>query len=195
MYSDEWRTLGNFSFMGLWKHRALQLPYYRRRKLIKQYQKSPSLLTSPSVFCGSHYFFCISIFPFFFFRHGEGAVKERGEKHGFVVSLIYAFIGWFLYVPWLSMESSSTLEYLYYSLTKWTTWPGPLLSFFVCFFNSHQWICLLTLEREEGGERERERNITVKEKHQPVASCTCPCQGWNPQPMYVPWPGIGPTTF
>ena len=47
------------------------------------------------------------------------------------------------------------------------------------------------VERERGrGERDRvkqrERNMDVREKHRSVASRTCPDQGWNPQPMYVP---------
>ena len=47
------------------------------------------------------------------------------------------------------------------------------------------------VERERGrGERDRvkqrERNMDVREKHRSVASRTCPDQGWNPQPTYVP---------
>ena len=49
--------------------------------------------------------------------------------------------------------------------------------------------------REEGGERVRERDIDVREKHQMVASCMCPDQGSNPQPRYVSRPGLEPTTF
>ena len=61
-----------------------------------------------------------------------------------------------------------------------------LLERFGC--NPHLMICLLILEREEGGEREKEgeRNIDVREKHQSVASCMRPDQGSNPQPRYVP---------
>ena len=42
--------------------------------------------------------------------------------------------------------------------------------------------------REVGrqGERERERDVNSKEKHQSVASCTHPDQGPHPQPRYVP---------
>ena len=42
----------------------------------------------------------------------------------------------------------------------------------------------------EGGERERvreeRRHISVREKHQLVASCMCPDQGLNLQPRHVP---------
>ena len=50
-------------------------------------------------------------------------------------------------------------------------------------------------ERGAGREKERERNINVRENHQLVASCMRPDQGWNLQPSYVPWPGIKPATF
>ena len=42
------------------------------------------------------------------------------------------------------------------------------------------------LERGEGREKETERNIVVREKHQSVASRTCPNQGLDPQPRHVP---------
>ena len=40
----------------------------------------------------------------------------------------------------------------------------------------------LFLERGEGRGNERERRIDVREKHWPVASCTCPSQGLNAGP-------------
>ena len=40
-----------------------------------------------------------------------------------------------------------------------------------------------------------ERNIDVRGKHQSVASCMVPDQGLNPQPKYMPWPGIQLETF
>ena len=51
---------------------------------------------------------------------------------------------------------------------------------FVCLF-----VCLF-LEREEGKEKEREKNIDVKEKQRLVASHMHPDQGPNPQPRHVP---------
>ena len=48
----------------------------------------------------------------------------------------------------------------------------------------------LFIFRERGREGERERNISVWEKHWSVASRTCPNQGPNLQPRHVPWPGI-----
>ena len=52
----------------------------------------------------------------------------------------------------------------------------------IVFFksNPHLWICLLTLDREEGGGRERHQ--CKREKHQLIASHTCPDQGSNLQP-------------
>ena len=50
-------------------------------------------------------------------------------------------------------------------------------------------------EGDGEGERETERNTDVREKHQLVASHTCPDQGLSPQPRYVPCPGIKPATF
>ena len=44
----------------------------------------------------------------------------------------------------------------------------------------------LLLERGEGREKERERNIRVTEKHLLVASCMHLDLGLNPQPSYVP---------
>ena len=40
--------------------------------------------------------------------------------------------------------------------------------------------------RERGRERKRGRNIAVREKHQLVASHTCPDGGSNLHPRYVP---------
>ena len=61
------------------------------------------------------------------------------------------------------------------------------------FFNPHLRILLIFFfkERERGGVgRERER-----EKHRSVASRMHPDQGSNPQPTYMPWPGIEPAPF
>ena len=46
----------------------------------------------------------------------------------------------------------------------------------IYIFNPYLRVCLLFLETEEGGERERERETSV-------ASCRCPDRGWNPQPF------------
>ena len=61
-----------------------------------------------------------SKFSFILEREGE---TER-VRHQFVVSLIYAFIGWFLYVSWPEIEPE-TLVYWGDTLTNWVTWPGP----------------------------------------------------------------------
>ena len=71
-------------------------------------------------------------------------------------------------------------------------------------FNNHRWIrsffkiffFSLILERGGGREKERERNINVREKHQSTASCMYPnLQGMNLQPRHVPCLGIKPATL
>ena len=56
------------------------------------------------------------------------------------------------------------------------------------FFYPYQRTCL---EKEKG----RERETLMWEKHQLVVSHTCPNQGMNPQPRYVPWLGFEPVTL
>ena len=52
---------------------------------------------------------------------------ERGrEKHRFVVAIIDALIGWFLYVPWPGIEPG-TLVYGDNTPTSWATCTGPSL--------------------------------------------------------------------
>ena len=63
---------------------------------------------------------------------------------------------------------------------------------FSFFFNSHLRICTYWYFFIE---REKERNINVREKYRLVASCTCPDWGSNSQPRYVPWPGIERATL
>lgn len=52
-------------------------------------------------------------------------VEEGREKHWFAISLLYAFICWFLYVPCLNIEAAP-LAYWDNALTNWATQPGPL---------------------------------------------------------------------
>ena len=54
----------------------------------------------------------------------EGSEKEK-EKHWFVVPLIYAFIGWFLNVPWLGIKPT-TLMYQDDTVTSLAILPGLL---------------------------------------------------------------------
>ena len=58
--------------------------------------------------------------------------------------------------------------------------------FCCCCCYSHLRTCLLILERDEGREKERERNIDVREKHSSAASCMYPDLRQNPQPKHVP---------
>ena len=53
-------------------------------------------------------------------------LRER-ERDQFVVPIIYAFISWFLYVPWLGIELWLIGKD---TLTNWATWPGPALQSF-----------------------------------------------------------------
>ena len=64
--------------------------------------------------------------PQFFFKFSFIDFREREEgreKHQFVVPLSYAFIGWFLYVPWSKIEPATFL-YWDNALTNWVTQPG-----------------------------------------------------------------------
>ena len=63
-------------------------------------------------------------FLFFFLidLREEDSGAER-ERHQFVVPLIYAFSGWFLYVPWLGLNSHPW-HIGDHALTSWATWPG-----------------------------------------------------------------------
>ena len=54
----------------------------------------------------------------------------------FIVLLIYAFICWFLYVPWPGVKPA-TLAYQNDSLTRWDTWPG--------WFHSFLWLSKIPL--------------------------------------------------
>ena len=56
-------------------------------------------------------------------------------------------------------------------------------------------IFILGMEEERERERERKRNTNVREKHEWVASYMCPNWQLNPQPRYVPEPGIELPTF
>ena len=51
-------------------------------------------------------------------RWGKG--WKKGGRDQFVIPLIYAFIGWFLYVPWQRTELT-TLAYWDVTLTNWAT--------------------------------------------------------------------------
>ena len=61
----------------------------------------------------------------FFYLLILGGDRER-EKHQFVVSLTYASIGWFLYVPWPGMKPA-TLAHGNDALTHLSKQPQPLL--------------------------------------------------------------------
>ena len=54
--------------------------------------------------------------------------KRVREKYWSLVPLVFAFIGWFLYVPWPGIEPS-TLVYGYDTVTNGATCPGPLFLF------------------------------------------------------------------
>ena len=59
--------------------------------------------------------------------------RERGKER-FVIPLIYAFIGWFLYVSWPGIEPT-TLAYRDDALTNWVNQPGPRYVWFSSYRN------------------------------------------------------------
>ena len=74
-----------------------------------------------------------------------------------------------------------------------------LYSFSLCtvvllFFNPHLRMCFIDF-RERGREREIHTDIDLREKDRSVSSYMHLDLGLNPQPRYVPWLGIEPTTF
>lgn len=63
--------------------------------------------------------------------------------------------------------------------------------YFIYYLNPHLRICIFFLNfrergRETEGGKEREKNINVRDKHQPLAPCTCPNRVANTQPTYMP---------
>ena len=60
-----------------------------------------------------------------------------------------------------------------------------IIIYYHYYLSSPKDIFLLTLERERDGERDRVRNIDVREKHQLAASCVRPNGGSNLQPLAV----------
>ena len=71
---------------------------------------------------------------------------------------------------------------------KWLTF--YYMAFISTFFT--RFLKNLYLERAEGKEKERERNIKV---WLPLMHPHCPNRGPGPQPRHVPWLGIKPTTL
>ena len=68
-----------------------------------------------------------------------------------------------------------------------TAQPGFIKCHITFFFNSHLRMCLLILERERKGERERDINqlppICAPTGDRTCNLSTCPDQGYNPQPL------------
>ena len=69
----------------------------------------------------------------------------------------------------------------------------PFLSFLSFFFNLHSRTCLLILERGEGREKERERNISVMGETSISCLSYAPDPGWSPgqgsnlRPCFMGW--------
>ena len=59
------------------------------------------------------------------------------------------------------------------------------LSYFYSYFLK-KYLFIYSFQRKKGREGERERNIDVREKHQPVASHMHPNQDWTPNPGMCP---------
>ena len=62
---------------------------------------------------------------------------------------------------------------------------GKVLLQLEFFFILEHFIYLFFLAEEGGREEERERNIDMREKYPPAASCTCHDWGLYPQPRHV----------
>ena len=133
------------------------------------------------------------------FREGER--KKQREKHRFVVPLIYAFIGWFLYVPWFGIEPT-TLAYRDDALTNWATWPGSKWEF------SHSYIRALHRVTEPHGVGRKHwtglnispswpNNWSSKSGHSSVLLIVMWGQWWWKRPAQTQWgewaPSIHPT--
>ena len=76
----------------------------------------------------------ISILIFIYWLVLEGKRSKEERETSIVVPLIYAFIGWFLFVPWLVTEPT-TLLYEDNALTNWAILPGPESSYSNADFN------------------------------------------------------------
>ena len=88
----------------------------------------------------------LNINLFYFYLLIERETDTETEKHPLVVPFMYAFLGWFLYVPWPGIKPA-TLAYGVITLTNWATWPGldiNILSI-IWFANifSHLWVTFL----------------------------------------------------
>ena len=123
------------------------------------------------------------------------------KRQVFSLIPLWSMLAVFVVVPYQIGEIPSTPGLMRF-LKSWmdnvffkcffSSYIGMIIFFFVClwvgklFLNPRLRICLLILEREKGGERE---------KHWPVASGICHDRVLDLQPRYVPWLGIKPATW
>ena len=96
--------------------------------------------------------------------------------------------------PWKSSTPQSPPRGLESTLPNacWCWYFGHFL------WNMHVFVFLrfyLFLEKGEGRDKKRDRNVDVREKHRLVASCTSPDWEPNPKPRCVPWLEIELVTF
>ena len=68
-------------------------------------------------------------------------------------------------------------RYTYNLYTLWCICCTSVKVFFLRFYFLIEYYKILFIFRERGEERERERNVDVREKHRSVASCTHPDWG------------------
>ena len=79
-----------------------------------------SILTTSILYCPRDFICFSNLFTYLF------VLERETDRHRFVVPLIYAFIGWFLYVPWQDLVwTHYTLVYQDDALTNWATCAGP----------------------------------------------------------------------
>ena len=113
----------------------------------------------------------------------------------FLIIAIFTGVWWYLSMVLICIVPLiNDVEHLF--MCCWPSvcllWKNVYLSPLPTFFhNPHLKICLLILEKEEGGggekdtETETKRNINVRENHLLTASHMCPDWGWSPQPSHV----------
>ena len=100
---------------------------------------------------------------------------------------------------WFYVISSFFTNSLFFPICHWIEVSGFLSATRLVIFNLKTFFIItwghFSIVFREGGREGRDRNISVREKHQLFASCTCPYLRWNPQPRYVPWLELNPQPF
>ena len=86
--------------------------------------------------CWDYVFYVISLLKLIVLGFKKCLYIDLRERS--VAPLIHAFIGWFLYVPWLGIEPA-TLAHQDDALTTWATQPGLIVCVVFFFRITHYW--------------------------------------------------------